>query len=56
MHTEYLSNLLISNDTSTSVAPAVLGVCFGVCVSFLKLLGNEIVDLDPFSPLPTAKN
>ncbi len=52
MHTEYLSNLLISNDTSTSVPPAVLGVC----VSFLKLLGNEIVDLDPFSPVPTDKN
>jgi hypothetical protein len=31
-------------------------VCFGVRVSFLKLLGNEIVDLDPFSPLPTGKN
>ncbi len=31
-------------------------MCFGVRVSFLKLLGNEIVDLDPFSPLPTGKN
>jgi hypothetical protein len=56
MHTEYLSNLFFSKDTSTSVLPAVLGVCFGVCVSFLKLLANEIVGLDPFSPLPTGKN